>query len=123
MEKKPKMRKMQTKVIDMSKELIKQKIEEDILAHPVQKITLPDSISFEINNQVRNIQTKQEVTQMLQPVLTGYAETAIHTEKLQIDLDLMNERLSALEIVFKNGKGDNWIFETLCNKIADEVSN
>ena len=60
---------------------------------------------------------------MLEPVLTGYAETAIHTEKLQKDVDVISERLAALEIIFKDGKGDNWIFETLCNKLADEVSN
>ena len=42
---------------------------------------------------------------MLKPLLTGFAETSIHTTKLQIDVDTMAKKLSALEIVFNDGRG------------------
>ena len=57
---------------------------------------------------------------MLQPLLTGFAETSIHTTKLQLDVDALTERISALEIVFGNGRGKNFIWEDLISKIADE---
>ena len=59
---------------------------------------------------------------MLKPLLTGFAETSIHTTKLQIDVDVLAKKLSALEIVFNDGRGQNFIHEDLISKIADEVS-
>ena len=93
---------------------------EDLNAESSPSPGLPEQVAYEIQSQVREVQTKQEVSLMLQPLLTGFAETSIHTTKLQLDVDALTERISALEIVFGNGRGKNFIWEDLISKIADE---
>ena len=57
---------------------------------------------------------------MLQPLVAGFAETSIHTTKLQLDVDALTERINALEIVFGNGRGKNFIWEDLISRITEE---
>ena len=59
---------------------------------------------------------------MIKPLINGFTENTIHTNKLQIDYDALEERIKALEIVFYDGKGQNYVYDKLMGTIADEVS-
>ena len=59
---------------------------------------------------------------MIKPLINGFTENTIHTNKLQIDYDALEERIKALEIVFYDGKGQNFVYDKLMGTIADEVS-
>lgn len=39
-----------------------------------------------------------------------------------MDFEAMDKRIKALEIVFNDGQGANFIYDKLCGLIADEVS-
>jgi len=55
-------------------------------------------------------------------LISGYAENTIHTGKLQVDFDSLEKRVKALEVVFNNGHGQNYIYDSLMGTLAEEVS-
>ena len=59
---------------------------------------------------------------MLKPLLNGFTETSMQTNKLQLDHDGLEARVKALEIVFNNGQGKNYIYDNLISLVAEEVS-
>ena len=58
---------------------------------------------------------------MMKPLISGFTENTIHTNKLQIDYDALEKRIQALEIVFNDGRGKNFVYDSLMGTIADEV--
>ena len=91
----------------------------DIVSTAMQ---LPPNAATEVVSAMRDIQTKQEVTEMMKPLIKGFTENTVHTNKLQIDYDTLEKRIKALEVIFNAGEGYNWIYDKLIAKIADEVS-
>lgn len=85
-------------------------------------MSLPANVATEVVSAVRDIQTKQEVTEMMRPLIKGFTENTVHTNKLQIDYDTLEKRIKALEVIFNAGEGYNFIYDKLVGKIADEVS-
>ena len=60
---------------------------------------------------------------MMKPLVNGFLENSIHTNKLQDDVDKMEIRMKQLEVVFNGGQGQNFIYDACLNKFAEEVSS
>ena len=59
---------------------------------------------------------------MIKPVVEGWTTNTIQMNKHQLDLEDLDKRVKQLEIVFTSGRGYNYIYEKLNNRISDEVS-
>jgi peptidoglycan hydrolase CwlO-like protein len=59
---------------------------------------------------------------MLQPVVTTLTENTIHLNKHQVDLDTLADRVKQLEVVFNGGRGKNYIYDKLTNRISEEMA-
>ena len=87
-----------------------------------EEIKMPTSAAIELKIQTKDLETKQEVTDMMKPLVSGFLENSIYTNKLQDDVDKIEMRLKSLEVVFNGGQGQNFIYDACLSKFAEEVS-
>ena len=59
---------------------------------------------------------------MMIPVMNGWTENTIRLNQQHVEMGALSERIRKLEIVFGNGQGENFIYDSLMSKITDEVS-
>ena len=78
------------------------------------------STALEIKTATHDIKTKREVAAMIKPLVNGFTENSVHTTKLQLDVSDLLNRVEQLEVVFNAGKGKNFIYDKLMNRIAQE---
>ena len=88
----------------------------------VKAAAAQDTLAMTLMAESKEIQTKRQVSDMIKPLIAGFSENTIHMNKLQHDHDSVEARVKALEVVFNGGQGQNYIYDKLLAKIADEVS-
>ena len=70
----------------------------------------------------KDIDTKEKVENMMKPIISGWSENTINTNKQRRDLQSLAKRVEAIELIFNGGKGKNYIWDNLTDKITEEVS-
>ena len=75
---------------------------------------------FDFEMQNVDLETRNEVAKTLKPLIIRQAEAAVETNVQKLYTENLERRLSALEVVFDQGAGKNFIMDTLLNKIEEE---
>ena len=68
-----------------------------------------------------DLETRNEVARVLKPIIDRQTETIVSTEKNTKYYNYLEQRVAAMEIVFEQGQGKNFIWDSLMSKLADEV--
>ena len=71
--------------------------------------------------QLIDLETRNEVARVLKPIIDRQTETIVSTEKNTKYYNYLEQRVAAMEIVFEQGQGKNFIWDSLMSKLADEV--
>ena len=69
-----------------------------------------------------DLETRNEVARVLKPIIDRQTEVIVSTEKNTKYYNYLEQRVAAMEIVFEQGQGKNFIWDSLMSKLADEVS-
>ena len=69
-----------------------------------------------------DLETRNEVARVLKPIIDRQTEVIVSTEKNTKYYNYLEQRVAAMEIVFEQGQGKNFIWDSLMSKLDDEVS-
>ena len=72
--------------------------------------------------QAIDLETRNEVARVLKPIIDRQTEAIISGEKNTKYYGYLEKRVAAMEIVFEQGQGKNYIWDSLLSKLAEEVS-